>query len=268
MSCVTTTLVTGCCCRVPQDQLVDHVAHDRVQPGRRLVVEHQSRASAPAPGPGPRASACRRTARPASWPGRSPAGRPRPAARGRSRWISSSALAGVLPQRKGDVLADRHAVEQRRLLKQEAEADPLRASAPSRSARPGPGRRTAPRRASGRSRPMIVFSSTVLPQPLSPMMASVCPRGIVRLMSRSTCCRPKSTSSPRMLDQRVAAIGRFAGMTTIDSQSMSATCTASQSRFAQLRSEQSRPFGPDHQVERRPRPMPRNRSSNRITTNE
>ena len=41
------------------------------------------------------------------------------------RRISSGRLARVLPQRKGDVLGDRHAVEQRRLLKQEAEADPL-----------------------------------------------------------------------------------------------------------------------------------------------
>ena len=31
----------------------------------------------------------------------------------------------MLPQRKGDVLADRHAVEQRRVLKQKAEPDPL-----------------------------------------------------------------------------------------------------------------------------------------------
>ena len=31
----------------------------------------------------------------------------------------------MLPQRKGDVLADRHAVEQGRVLEQEAEADPL-----------------------------------------------------------------------------------------------------------------------------------------------
>ena len=31
----------------------------------------------------------------------------------------------VLPQRKGDVLGDRHAVEQGRLLEEEAEADPL-----------------------------------------------------------------------------------------------------------------------------------------------
>ena len=34
----------------PQDQLVDHVAHDRVQPGGRLVVEHQLGVQGQGPG--------------------------------------------------------------------------------------------------------------------------------------------------------------------------------------------------------------------------
>ena len=42
------------------------------------------------------------------------------------------------------------------------------------SARFRPSKQTLPR--AGRNRPMIVFSSTVLPQPLSPMTATVWPR--------------------------------------------------------------------------------------------
>src|SRR5262249_55008622 len=41
----------------------------------------------------------------------------------------------------------------------------------------------------------IVLSSTVFPQPLSPMIATVCPRGTASEISRSTKCRPKLTSS-------------------------------------------------------------------------
>ena len=52
---------------------------------------------------------------------------------------------------------------------------------------------------------MIVLSSTVLPQPLSPMIASVWPRGIASVMSRSTGWRPKLTLSSLQLDQRVSA---------------------------------------------------------------
>ena len=54
-------------------------------------------------------------------------------------------------------------------------------SAPARSMRPGPGRRNRPRPRLGCKRPMIVFNSTVLPQPLSPITATVCPRGIVQV---------------------------------------------------------------------------------------
>ena len=54
---------------------------------------------------------------------------------------------------------------------------------------------------------MIVFSSTVLPQPLSPITANVWPRGIVKSMSRSTCCRAKIDAHPLQLDQRALRIG-------------------------------------------------------------
>ena len=83
-----------------------------------------------------------------------------PTSASRASTISSDLrrlLRGVLPQGKGHVLGDRHAVEQGRLLEEEAEADPLLASVPARSARPGRGRRSRPRRGVGRSRPMIVF---------------------------------------------------------------------------------------------------------------
>src|SRR5688572_2672422 len=38
----------------------------------------------------------------------------------------------------------------------------------------------------------MIFSSTVLPQPLSPMIAKVCWRGTDKPISRSTCWRPKA----------------------------------------------------------------------------
>src|SRR5262245_30707153 len=43
--------------------------------------------------------------------------------------------------------------------------------------------------------PMISLSSTVFPQPLSPMIASVCPRGTESVMSRNTTWRPNWTPS-------------------------------------------------------------------------
>ena len=44
---------------------------------------------------------------------------------------------------------------------------------------------------------MIVFNSTVLPQPLSPITARVWPRGTASEMSRNTACRPNSDAQAR-----------------------------------------------------------------------
>ena len=92
----------------------------------------------------------------------------------------------MLPQGKGHVLGHGHAVEQGRLLEEEAEADSLLGQLPLARGRPGPARRSRPLPRVGRSSPMIVFNSTVLPQPLSPIIATVSPRAIARSMSRST----------------------------------------------------------------------------------
>src|SRR5262249_13880001 len=50
----------------------------------------------------------------------------------------------------------------------------------------------------GRISPIKVFRITVLPQPLSPMMPTVCPCATARSISRSTGLRPKLTSTPRI----------------------------------------------------------------------
>ncbi len=77
------------------DQVVDHVGHDRIEAGGRLVEEHDLRLRWRWPGRGRPASACRPTARPARdrplrrrarpWPGsRSPCSRA--SGRGSYRW--------------------------------------------------------------------------------------------------------------------------------------------------------------------------------------
>src|SRR5207248_367009 len=73
-----------------------------------------------------------------------------------------------------------------------------------RSARHRPSKRTLPD--VGRSKPTISFSATVLPQPLSPMIASVCPCGTPRARSRRTCCGPKlnETSANEMSASGIA----------------------------------------------------------------
>ena len=175
-----------------EDQFVDHVAHDRVEPGGRLVVEHDFRLQGQRPGqPHPLPHAAGKL-------GRLLANDVlRQAHLGQPRQDDRSNLLGAL-------VACAAATERRRSGRSSccrtappagtgSRSGSAAGSVPSRSARPGSGRRNRPRRGVGRSSPMIVFSNTVLPQPLSPMTASVWPRGIVRSMSRSTCCRPKST---------------------------------------------------------------------------
>ena len=107
-----------------EDQLVDHVAHDRVEPGGGLVVEHDLGLHRQGAGQSdPFSHAAGKLGRLLAHDvlGQSHLGQPGqhdpPNLFGR--------LARVLPQRKGDVLGDRHAVEQGRLLEEEAEADPL-----------------------------------------------------------------------------------------------------------------------------------------------
>ena len=107
-----------------EDQLVDHVAHDRVEPGGGLVVEHDLRVRAPGPGPARRASAARRRARPASCV-RGPPGRPdllKPLGDDLRELLLVADV--VLAQAEGDVVVDRQAVEQRGHLEQEAEPEP------------------------------------------------------------------------------------------------------------------------------------------------
>ena len=58
---------------------------------------------------------------------------------------------------------------------------------------------------------MIVFNSTVLPQPLSPITANVWPRGIVRSMSRQHVLPSEIDVYPLQLDQRAMRIGFFGG---------------------------------------------------------
>ena len=124
ISCVTTMLVTGRGCRSLEDQSVDHVGHDRVEAGRRLVVEHHLRVERQRPGQARRASASRRTARPAS-SARRVAGSPTSCSRSRTRSAISVSVTRPSPQPERDVVEDRQAVEQRRPLEQEAEPQPL-----------------------------------------------------------------------------------------------------------------------------------------------
>ena len=115
-------LVTGVLLAGADDQLVDDVAHDRVEAGGRLVVEQHFGVHGQRPGqadalPHAAGKLGRRLAEHA-------VGQPdlRQAARRRSASIFSAACWLILSQRKRDVLGDGHAVEQRGVLKHEAEA--------------------------------------------------------------------------------------------------------------------------------------------------
>ena len=116
----------------------------------------------------------------------------------------------MLLQREENVFGDGHAVEERGVLEDEAEARPLRGNVPFRKIAELPAvELDVP--VVGGTRPMIVFSSTVLPQPLSPITASVCPAGTLIDTSRSTVCRPKRTLRLCRSIKGEAATMRFSG---------------------------------------------------------
>ena len=177
MSCVTTTLVTGRWRRVCRISSLITSRHDRVEAGRRLVVEHDLRVEGQRPGQadplphaarqlgrllrldavGGRPTSCSRWRDPLA---RSPARRAAAAPAGRRRRCRrpSGCRTGPPPGTGSRTAA-------------------AAGSARARAGRRASGRRSGPRPRVGRSRPMISFSSTVLPQPLSPMTTSVWPRG-------------------------------------------------------------------------------------------
>ena len=176
MSCVTTMLVTGLLLARADDQLVDDVAHDRVEAGGRLVVEQHLGVHGQRPG---QADALPHAAGELGRPlvrARSSAGRPRPGARRRSGRSSSDRMRRFSRSGKATfsatvMLSNRAAFWNKKPKRPRSAVSSL---SPSSSIR-WPSKTTWP--LVGRSRPMIVLSSTVLPQPLSPMTASVWPRG-------------------------------------------------------------------------------------------
>ena len=93
---------------------------------------------------------------------------------------------GVPPQRKRDVLADRDRVEQRGVLEQEADLAAARATAPGPSSALISSPSTNTRPASGRTRPTMCRSVTLLPVPLRPRMTKPLPAGTSNDTSSST----------------------------------------------------------------------------------
>ena len=67
----------------------------------------------------------------------------------------------------------------------------------------------------GCNSPMIVFKSTVLPQPLSPIMASVWPRAMARSIACKTSCRPNFTLSCSRRISGPCGPFRLSGLTMI-----------------------------------------------------
>ena len=121
MSWVIETAVAPSSLDAFHDQLVDHVGHDRIEAGGRLVEEDDLRLARRWRGPARRASACRRTA-PTERARRFPAPRPT------LRELGERHLPGLgrrhavaLDQSEGDVLPDAQRVEQGAALEQHAE---------------------------------------------------------------------------------------------------------------------------------------------------
>ena len=136
-SWVTTMLVTGWLLARLQDQLVDHVTHDRIETGRRFVIKHDLRVQGQGPGQSnPLFHSAGKLGRFLRFLSRRQAhfAEPLPDALGNLRFAEPFLLA----QAKGDVVEDRHAVEQGGPLKQKAEAQPLLASVRGRADRSGP----------------------------------------------------------------------------------------------------------------------------------
>ena len=134
-------------------------------------------------------------------------GRRRRAFRARAR-ESPLAPAGVATHRERDVLAHRDRVEQRRVLEQEAHLAPhAESSGPSSALISSPSTNTRP--LSGRTRPMMWRSVTLLPVPLRPRMQKPAPR------------RPRTTRRPAPAGRRSLAITSIRastdGQTGVDS---------------------------------------------------
>jgi hypothetical protein len=101
-----------------EDQLVDHVGHDRIEAGGRLVVEHEQRVEGEGPGEaGPLPHAARELDRLLGEHG----SRQPDLVDERLHDAADLRLGqpGVLAERKGDVVEDRQAVEQRGALEDE-----------------------------------------------------------------------------------------------------------------------------------------------------
>jgi hypothetical protein len=154
------------------DQIVDHVGHDRVEAGRRLVEEDDLGFGGDGAGEARRASACRPTARPGkSSPTLGPEPDLRRASRARCRapW---RAPCRALDQAEGDVLPDGS----------ESNSAPpwnsmpnLRISGSRGRREDRPSRRRWIEPASGRSRPRMHLISTDLPVPEPPMTTRISP---------------------------------------------------------------------------------------------
>ena len=113
MSWVIETAVAPRFAHAFDDQVVDHVGHDRVEAGGRLVEEDDLRLGGDRAGQRRRASACRPTAR----PGRSsPTSRPEPdrgqLLRARRPSRACALHAAPLDQPERDILPDRQRIEQ------------------------------------------------------------------------------------------------------------------------------------------------------------
>ena len=179
------------------DQLVDHVGHDRVEPGGRLVEEDDLGLGGD--GAGER-HALLHAARQL---GRAAARRLR--ARARPRRASASAIslrrvprhAAPLDQAEGDVLPDAQRVEQGAALEQHAEfaASAARGRARRSPTVSSPSMRIEP--ASGRSRPRMHLISTDLPVPEPPMMTRLSPAPQSMSTPSSTRLRPERLAQPR-----------------------------------------------------------------------
>ena len=180
------------------DQVVDDVGHDRVEPGRRLVEEDDLGLGAMARARPtrfcmpPDSSAGRQRRRP-----RRP-GRPRRASPARSPWPAARSMPRPWIRPKATFSQTRQRVEQRRALEQHAELahQPRRAR---RARRPTVSCAVDLDRCRRRaaSRPRMHLSSTDLPVPEPPMMTRLSPAPTVEIdavehdaSARTASCRP------------------------------------------------------------------------------
>ena len=104
--------------------------------------------------------------------------------------------------RQGDVLADRHRAPERRILEQHAEALPADLGAALLGGGPVVLAIDQERPTRGRSRPIMDFSTVLLPQPLPPMTAKMLPRRTSKDRSCWMTLGPNARVMPRKRQQR------------------------------------------------------------------